>query len=120
MYRDHNTRRRKFNPAKIVGLIGLAILFAFLLGSIVMWLWNAILPELVGVKPIKFWQAIGLLILSRILFGGFRFGNGGKHHQARKRRWKEKWMNMSEEERAAFKERWRGKCETKPPKKDEI
>ena len=38
---------------------------------VVMYLWNAILPEVVGVTPITYWQAFGILILSKILFGGF-------------------------------------------------
>jgi Ca2+/H+ antiporter, TMEM165/GDT1 family len=46
--------------------------------GIVMWLWNAILPDVLGVKEINYWQAMGILALSRILFGGN--GMGGKHH----------------------------------------
>jgi len=38
---------------------------------IVMSLWNAILPAVIGVKLISFWQALGILVLSKILFGGF-------------------------------------------------
>lgn len=110
MFRDNYSNKKWFSPGKIFFFIGMAILFVFVLGTVVMFLWNAILPDLVGVKPIQFWQAIGLLILSRILFGGFKFGSGAKKHHARRRQWKEKWTNMSEEERAAFKERWKKKC----------
>ena len=49
-------------------VIGLAI--ATLLSFIVMQLWNHLLPEIAGVRTINFWQALGLLILSKILFGG--------------------------------------------------
>jgi hypothetical protein len=41
-------------------------------------LWNCLLPEILGVKSITFWQAMGILILSKILFGGFHFGKGMK------------------------------------------
>ncbi|MCG8328400.1 MAG: hypothetical protein MI974_11975 [Chitinophagales bacterium] len=110
MFGNNYSSPKGFHPGKIFFFIGMAILFVLVLGGVVMLLWNAILPDLVGVKPIQFWQAIGLLILSRILFGGFKFGPKGKKHYARRRQWKEKWMNMNEEERAAFKERWRKKC----------
>jgi hypothetical protein len=110
MFGDNYSKKKWFSPGKIAFFIGMAVLFVFVLGSVVMLLWNAILPDLVGVKPIRFWQAIGLLILSRILFGGFRFGDKAKKHHARRKQWKEKWASMSEEERAEFKERWRRKC----------
>lgn len=35
------------------------------------WLWNALLPDILGVKAINYWQSLGLLLLSKILFGGF-------------------------------------------------
>jgi NhaP-type Na+/H+ and K+/H+ antiporter len=54
-------------------IFGLPFLLLFLsIGSlVVMWLWNALLPVIFGVKMINFWQAAGLLILAKILFGGF-------------------------------------------------
>ena len=79
------------------------------------WNKNEILVEAAGVNAISFWQAIGLFALFRILFGGFRFGRRQKHWGGRKRRHKmrEKWMNMSEEERAAFKDNWKEWCRKK-------
>ena len=53
-------------PAAIVGIA----LFIFLGGWIVMHLWNWLLPPLFGWRMITFWQALGLLVLCRILFGG--------------------------------------------------
>ena len=47
---------------------------AFLIGLVVMKLWNAILPPVIGLYEITYWQAVGILILSRILFGGFSGG----------------------------------------------
>ena len=49
---------------------GLA-LFVFLVGQLVMSLWNWLLPPLFGLPAITFWQGLGLLMLCRILFGGF-------------------------------------------------
>ncbi len=80
-------------------------IFAF--SAIVMWLWNAILPEVIEVSPISYWQAMGILVLSKILFGGFRGGpRGGKRHS-----WKKEMLykcrHMSPEEKARFKEAMR-------------
>src|SRR5437764_4970933 len=62
-------------PAAIAGMV----LFTFIGGEVVKLLWNWLLPPLFGFRQIAFWQAIGLLALCRILFGGFgmRSGRGG-------------------------------------------
>ena len=93
----------------LVPVIAAAAIFLF--GTIVMYLWNAIIPAIfTSVGTITFWQAIGLLILSKILFGGFRRGcRGGWRGRRHNMYWKEKWMNMSEEEKAKFKEEWKNK-----------
>lgn len=72
-----------------------------------MWLWNSILPEVVGVKEITYWQAMGILVLSKILFGGF---HGFKKNKDLKRdQFFSKIRNMSPEEREKFKENWKNK-----------
>nr|WKN37372.1 hypothetical protein K4G66_01450 [Tunicatimonas sp. TK19036] len=78
------------------------------LAAVVMGLWNAILPEVLGAKPVTYWQAAGLLILSRILLGGFRMGGGGRPPWQQRRRGR--WSNLSEEERSRLKEEWRKRC----------
>lgn len=108
MFRDNQ-------PTKFFGKMlffaGMFSLFVLVLGSVVMFLWNTILPDAIGAKPLTFWKAIGLLVLTRILFGGFRFGrHRGRWGNAKKQHWREKWMNMSEDERAAFKNKWKEKC----------
>jgi hypothetical protein len=86
--------RHRMGKALVIG----AVLFV-VLGLLVMSLWNALLPAILGVKAIGFWQALGLLVLCRILFGGlgFRPGMFGAH-----RRMHERWMNMTPEQREAF------------------
>ena len=60
---------------RLIWMAPLAILamalFVFIGGEIVMHLWNWLLPSLFGWRQITFWQAIGILALCRILFGGF-------------------------------------------------
>ena len=80
-----------------------------LLGAVVMFLWNAIITVIASVPAITYWQAFGLLILCRILFGGFRFGHGGKP-SFKEMPWKDKWTGMNEEERDKFKEEWKKRC----------
>ncbi|MEZ5319244.1 MAG: hypothetical protein R2752_17720 [Vicinamibacterales bacterium] len=69
-----------WGPLAILGLL----LFILLGGVIVEWLWNWLLPPLFGLPAVTFWQALGLLALARILFGGF--GHGYGHRQARRSR----------------------------------
>jgi len=96
----------------------IAIAAVLLFGWIVMLLWNAILPAAVHAGEISYWQAVGLLILSRILFGfgGKKFGSG--HGFKENMYWREKWSGMSDEEKAKFKEQWRMRC-GRPPVPEE-
>lgn len=82
-----------------------------LMSLAVMLLWNALLPSILGVTTITFWQAVGILALSRLLFGGR--GGGGRHRgrKGRKREhWMKRWSNMSPEEREKMRESWGNKC----------
>lgn len=82
-----------------------------LFGLLVMSLWNAILPEVIGVRSISFWQALGILLLSKILFGGFGSGRHNRHRGREK--WiemKQKFAGMSAEEREKFKDEWKNRC----------
>ena len=55
----------------IVGVITAAAL-AFVFGYFVMLLWNWLMPELFGLTTITFWQAFGVTLLARLIFGGFK------------------------------------------------
>ena len=83
-------------------------LFVAIIGEIVMHLWNWLLPPLFGWHTIGFWQALGLLVLSRILFGGFGGHGGGPGR--RRRRMQERWEQMTPEEREQFRQSMRGRC----------
>ena len=78
-----------------------AIIAVAAVSFVVMSLWNALLPEIFATKTISFWQALGLLVLSKLLFGGFRpQGGAGRHWR---RRMAERWEQMTPEEREKFK-----------------
>ena len=85
-----------------------AALFATVVGFVVMSLWNWLMPALFGWHLINFWQAVGVLVLSKILFGGFR-GHPGRHLYWR-RRMMERWEQMTPEEREKFRQGMRGRC----------
>ena len=87
------------------------MIIAFLvLSTVVMFLWNAILPALIHVNQITYLQSGGLLLLCRILFGSFRFGNRGGGHYGGPGHLRNKWMNMSDEEKVKFREEWKKRC----------
>lgn len=89
------------------GLFGLALLAVFSLFTMV--LWNDLIPEIFKGPAITYFQALGLLVLAKILFvvgPGRRpyFMRG--HHENWRKRMQEKWESMSPEER----DEWRKKC----------
>src|SRR3954449_6273056 len=98
-------RRRPFRVAiMIVVAVGIFIGFCFAVRS----LWNWLMPGIFGLPHIGFWQALGLLVLSRILFGGFR---GWPGHQAPwASRMRNRWEGMSPEERERFQKTMGRRC----------
>lgn len=101
------TRLLIFAP---LALLGMAV-FLWIGGELVKLLWNWLAPTLFGLRLITFWQALGLLTLCRILFGGF--GLSGGNHRSRRRmdgrirerireRVDERWEEMTDEQRGKF------------------
>jgi hypothetical protein len=85
-----------------VKMVTFAVLALALLGYVVEALWNAVLPAVTGLHAITFVQSLGLLVLSRILFGGLRgWGRRDGHWRARMRA---RWEQMSPEERERFRD----------------
>jgi hypothetical protein len=85
-----------------------AVLAVALFSFVVMNLWNWLMPAVFGLRPITFWQALGLLVLSRILFGGFHGGAARRKHW--RHRMAERWSQMTPEERQKFVEGMSGRC----------
>jgi len=75
---------------------------------VVMLLWNWLLPALFGWRQITFWQALGLLALCRILFGGLRLGGGG-HRSRIRERMAERWEKLTPEEREICRQQFYGR-----------
>ena len=93
------------------------VLFAVLAGGIfsfvVMWLWNRLMPALFGLHVLSFWQALGLLILSKILLSGFH----GRPAFSRdwRMRFIRRWEQMTPDERQAFRAGLHGGCKPGGP-----
>jgi hypothetical protein len=90
----------------VFGLVALVVI-----GLVTQTLWNWLMPVLFAGPIITFWQALGLLLLSKILF--WSFGKGGMHNRGRRGHWgyywSEKWKNMSPEDREKFKQKMKDK-----------
>lgn len=99
---------KSFWMRKVAGFILLAIVGVMVFSGIVMLLWNALLPDLFHFPLITFWQALGLLILTKLLFGGFR--GGGPRGARFKDKMKQRWMNMTPEEKEKFQQNWGHRC----------
>jgi hypothetical protein len=97
--------RRRFKGSKFFLFFFLALVGLTVFSTIVMLLWNALIPAIFHLTAITFYQALGLLILAKILFGGFRGGWGGCGGRWR-HKMQQRWMNMTPEERERFKQEW--------------
>lgn len=104
--------RRKWIFLVPMAALGI-VLFTALGGGIVRQLWNWLLPPLFGWPPITFWQALGILVLCRILFGGFGCHGGGR--SGVRRRMAERWEHMTPEERERFRQGMRARWGFGPP-----
>src|SRR5258708_13353527 len=93
---------------KLIFIVPLAILrmalFIFIGGEIVMHLWNWLLPSLFGWRQITFWQGLGILVLCRILFGGFGGHRSGRSNARRRiqERMDERYPTMPPHDRDRF------------------
>jgi hypothetical protein len=97
---------RFFKVLKIVVLVAIAITaFSF----VTMQLWNWVMPAVFGLRTITWLQALGLLVLGKILFGGIHRHGGCRGRREWKHRMAEKWMEMTPEEREKFRAGLRGR-----------
>ena len=102
-YRYQFGFRKKFIfiPFLVVGAIAL---FSY----VVLLLWNGLLPDILHVSAITYWQAMGILVLCKILFG---FGGGGGRGRGQWMQHRmERFKNMSPEEQERFREEMRARC----------
>ncbi len=109
---------KKYFILKGLKILACVILAGLALGSAVMFLWNWLIPTIFSGGPqINFVQALGILVLSKILFGGFKKGGHcGGHCGQRGQHWRnkleEKISNMTPEEKEKFKQKFGNRCKS--------
>jgi len=99
--------RKRWIPLAIAAFL----VFIALGGQVVHLLWNWLMPPLFGWPAITFWQALGLLALCRILFGGFGRHGSGRSYRGRM---DARWERMTPEERERFRAGMRGRYSCAP------
>lgn len=99
---------RRYRFLRVLKVALFAVVAGTVASFVVMSLWNVLMPGIFAVRAISFWQALGLLVLSKILFGGFRplAGCGSRG----RRGMMERWERMTPEEREKFKLGMRRGC----------
>lgn len=118
-FERHGHHHQGFGRHRLARPLIIGVAIVVVLSLVVMSLWNALLPAIFGVKSIAFWQALGLLALCRILFGGLGFHRGMFGMAQARRRMHERWMTMTPEQREEFAQRFgrhghHGRCGWQP------
>lgn len=98
---------RRFWPLHVLKIAALVTLGVAAFGFISVHLWNYLMPAVFGLHAITFWQAVGLLVLGRLLFGGFHGHRGGMPWR---QKMMERWVAMTPEEREKFLAGMRHRC----------
>ena len=103
---------------RVFGILLIILIIAAGFGQAVLQLWNWLMPPIFGFHTITYWQALGLLGLSWVLFGGWRgpmFDMHRRRHQMR-----ERWEQMTPEQREKFRQGMRGRCGHFGQKEEEV
>ena len=104
-------RRRGWKILRLIGLgiggVCLAGLLALVLSIVVQWLWNWLMPDIFGLKQITYWQALGLIILGRLLFGGLRHHHPPPHSDRFRRSFRHNHSHQWREYRHFWREKGR-------------
>jgi hypothetical protein len=100
---------------RVLKVLVIAVVACVVFGLVVEHLWNWLMPGIFGLPAIGYWKAIGLLLLSKILFGGIhRHGGRGRGRRDWKERMEKKFAGMSPEERERFRAGMRGRWGCRP------
>lgn len=99
---DHARHLRCFSGRRLAAIIGMvlagiliAAALGLLLGFVVMWLWNWLMPTIFGLPVISFWQAWGLVVLTHIFFKSFPHHSKHNHDNHWKEHFRRKFHEQS-------------------------
>ena len=109
-----NGRMKRQRKGKFAFMVVAIIVGVFLLVALLQYLWNTVMVDIFNLKAITYWQALGLFVLSKILFGrGFGKPRGGRFRRDFPPQM-EKGEDLSDEERERLREEWKrrfgGRC----------
>lgn len=105
-----NSRNKNRSNHRII-FAAFLMLSLLIKSALVMLIWNAVLTDLFHLSPISYLQSAGLLILCKILFGNFGFGRFGTSKRPfGKPDFREKFMQMSDQEREKLRDKWQERC----------
>lgn len=109
-----NGRMKRQRKGKFAFMFVAIIVIVFLLVALLQYLWNTLMVDIFHLKAITYWQALGLFVLSRILFGrGFGKPGGGRFRKGFPTQ-TENGEDLSEEEKERLREEWKrrfsGRC----------
>lgn len=102
----------RYKVLKCLKILVMVIVVCVAAGYVVMHLWNWLMPGIFGLRAISFMEAIGLLLLSKILLGGLHRHAGGR--PGWKRHMEERFANMSPEERERLRAGMQGRWGCRP------
>ena len=108
---EYGSMNMKRNLKSRLLIVPIMLAMIALFGAVIMLLWNVLMPDIFGLPVLSYWQAAGLLLFARILLGGLGLGNGLTRHgpgvpfSRHGNKLREKWFNMSEDERKEFMEK---------------
>ena len=85
--------------------LAFGLIFITVFPFVTMLLWNNLAATIFGLPTLTFFQTIGLMVLGRLLTGGFGGGRGAGGWR-RGQHWRERWQNMTPEQREQAKQRW--------------
>ncbi|WP_333862207.1 hypothetical protein [Sphingobacterium sp.] len=109
-----NGRMKRQRKGKFAFMFVAIIVGVFLLVALLQYLWNTLMVDIFNLKAITYWQALGLFILSRILFGRGFGKPGGRRFRKDFPRQMEKGEDLSDDERERLREEWKrrfgGRC----------
>lgn len=84
---DKETAKRGIKKVlMVIGFVILGVAVCILLGFVVMWLWNWLMPMIFSLTEITYWQAVGIFVLAKIFFGGIGGGSSDDSGSHRKKR----------------------------------
>jgi hypothetical protein len=107
---------------RVLKVLLIVVVACVVMSYIVMRLWNWLMPEIFGLHAVTYAQAFGLLILSKILLGGFHKhgGHGGWKKRAWRKQMDKRWAKMTPEERDRFRAGMRARWNCRMPGRDEV